>query len=283
MVASVGEGVYLYEPSNSTTKKDDPSLIVLCTWLGGATNRRINKYIQGYHMLYPNSALMVITTVVADITILPFAALHARLQPARDIIQKFAQQHSKPSMLLHLFSHGGGNTAIQLMQSLHSETSAKRNDIDIRDHLRGIILDCCPGDAAFQRSFHAAAESLPNNGLAKGIGKALLVPFIGTIMGLQAIGAMRSIQHLRAELNDPNIFGSTARRLYLYSKADAVVRWEDVESHLEDAQSVHNYTATGTVFSESAHCSIIRDHAEHYWKTIERFWGDKGSAIQSRL
>lgn len=66
------------------TSKLLPSF-TLCTWLGGATPQRIQKYISGYRALYPTSAILLITT--------------------------------------HIFSHGGCNTAIQLALSLQTATN----------------------------------------------------------------------------------------------------------------------------------------------------------------
>ena len=48
---NIGSGIFLYEPTSTNTPEDQdadqtaPSLIVLCTWMGGATDRRIQKYL----------------------------------------------------------------------------------------------------------------------------------------------------------------------------------------------------------------------------------------------
>lgn len=49
---------------------------------------------------------------------------------------------------------------------------------------------------------------------------------------------MGSIADLWRELSDPGMFGTAAKRLYLYSSHDQMVQWQDVESYLEAAKSV---------------------------------------------
>ncbi|KAK2616256.1 hypothetical protein QQS21_000891 [Conoideocrella luteorostrata] len=282
----IGQDIHLYEPPTPASRDlSSPALIILCTWLGGATPRRVSKYVAGYHERYPSSALLVVTTRIADITVLPLSALHARLQPARDAIRRIAVTQvggQDPSMLLHIFSHGGCNTALQLMHSLQYEKDLDPS-FNLPSHLYGVIFDCCPGDGSFGRAYNAAAASLPNAYLAKTIGKVLLVPFVSTITLLQYLGAMSSITDLRRELNSPDIFGTTARRMYLYSSEDQVVQWQDVESHLEAAKSVSEHAVTGIRFADSAHCAIIREQSETYWKAIHDFWQSRNSKSRSRL
>ena len=280
----IGENIHFFQPPPTPEVTNCPALITLCTWLGGATPQRIQKYISGYRALYPTSAILLITTRIQEISVLPFNVLHARLAPARNVIRRFVNEDSTtgPNILFHLFSHGGCNTAIQLALSLHTDSTP----IEIGNHVRGIIFDCCPGDTSFERSYQAATHSLPRSAPAQAVGKALLYPVVGVILGLQQVGLTSSVQHLRAQLNDPRVFGATAARLYLYSTADQVVGWEDVESHLKAAKSVLECKVEGVAFSDSPHCAIVRDHPGRYWGEIKRFWMEMESIeapVRSRL
>lgn len=281
LVSPIGDGLYLYEPPAAAAAGPDPALIILSTWLGGASSRRLSKYIEGYHKLFPGSALLLVTTKLADITILPFSALAARLQPAREAIRRITESHSiTRSVLLHVFSHGGSNTALQLMHSFRRDTTSS---FDLSDRLYGVVFDCCPGDGDFGRAYKAATASLPSAWLPNTVGKVLLVPFIGSIMFIQSLGVGSSLTDLRQELNNPDMFGPAARRLYLYAEGDQVVQWQDVESHLEEAKSISDHPVTGIKFSGSAHCAIIRSHPDQYWAAIDDFWHAKESQPRSRL
>lgn len=174
---------------------------------------------------------------------------------------------------MHIFSHGGCNTAIQLALSLRRDPIHPA--FEIRKYLSGIIFDCCPGDTSFGRAYQTAAHSLPRSVPAQTIGKALLYPVIGVINGLQQTGWMSSVRDLRAQLNDPSIFGATAARLYLYSKADQMVAWEDVECHQKEARSELGCAVEGVAFPDSPHCALVRDHPGQYWDEIKRFWTER--------
>ena len=274
----IGKNIHFFQPPPNPGVTGCPALIILCTWLGGATTPRIQKYITGYRALYPNSAILLITTRILEISALPFSVLHARLAPARKVIRRFTRpsdtgKEGTGSILLHVFSHGGCNTAIQLALSLQTDSIPPASEIG--QHLSGIIFDCCPGDTSFGRAYQAAALSLPRSVPAQAVGKVLLYPFIGIINGFQQTGWMSSVRDLRAQLNDPGVFGATAARLYLYSMSDQMVGWEDVESHQNAAKSGLGCKVKGFAFADSPHCALVRDHPDRYWDEIKRFWMER--------
>lgn len=290
----IGNRIYLFEPEEPTTRSTtttvssstdpDPALIILCTWLGGATSSRIQKYISGYRALYPNSAILLITTRILEISALPVSVLFSRLAPARRAIRQIAARldvERNRSMLLHIFSHGGCNTAIQLAMSFSTDDDDDDEALDFAASLGGIIFDCCPGGAGFWPAYQAAVHSLPPTqpALAQGIGRILLYPAVGLITGLQTAGWVSSVQDLRTQLNDPELFGLAAKRLYLYSTADQLVSAEDVESHMKEARarlvspaSGGGIDIAGRAFMGSPHCALVRDHAARYWDAIRCFW-----------
>lgn len=135
-----------------------PALVVLCTWLGGATTRRVHKYVAGYWARWPSTAVLLIRTLFPDLAVRSFASLRARLQPARDAIDSvlaplLTDKDRKEDVLLHVFSNGGSSMATQLLNS--SLPSA------LRDRLGLVVFDCCPGGASFIKAYGAALLSLP--------------------------------------------------------------------------------------------------------------------------
>ncbi|KAF5863956.1 hypothetical protein ETB97_009063 [Aspergillus alliaceus] len=277
----IGQDIYLYQPANhhpNPNPTDSPALITLCTWLGGATPQRIQKYIYGYRFLYPDSAILLITTRILEISALPFSVLHARLGPARDVIRQLSSSTSEGSphsILLYIFSHGGCNTAIQLAISLC--TDSNHPSFEIGKYLGVLIFDCCPGDTSFDRAYQAAALSLQSSLPGQMIGSVLLYPVIGLINGIQMTGWMSSVRDLRKQLNDPQVVGTSAARLYLYSTADRMVGWEDVESHQREAKSFLGCVVEGIAFPDSPHCALVRDHADRYGGGIKTFWTERRS------
>ena len=288
---SLGNNIFLFEPSvqpaaaaHDTGKSSGngcppppPSLIILCTWLGGATTPRIAKYIEGYQKAFPGATLVLIRTVLADISTRSFTAVRSRLQPARDAIIKALQpptgepgvpDTANPHVLLHIFSHGGCNTAIQLAQSISDVAGTL-----LCDHLRQIVFDCCPGDTSFDKAFNAASVSLPPTSSApfRALGTAAVFAVVATITALQKAGLMSSVSDMRRELNEPALFGSGARRLYLFSRADRMVGPADVQSHAQLAREAGCEVGL-VLFREAPHCALVTEDATKYWRAIQGCW-----------
>lgn len=277
----IGEDIYLHEPPGNDSSGGPetlaPALVVLCTWAGGATPRRINKYLAQYRQLYPSSALLLITTSIPDTAFRPFRWIRRRLNPARRAIRHVLASATgdeprgtddKPGILFHLFSHGGCNIGVQLSLAMREEDD---HGVAFLSSIRGIILDCSPGDDTFERSYRAALLSVPQNTIAQFISGTLLYPSLSILNGLQHAGFIRAVRDLRLALNDPNTFGTDAKRLYIYSKEDVMVGWEDVQSHFKEARS-QGYTADQIVFESGSHCTLMIEDADRYWTAVQRFW-----------
>ncbi|KAI9045018.1 putative DNA repair protein (Rad57) [Aspergillus affinis] len=286
----LANNIFLYEPSRlaeaeARRPRDDPPLIILCTWVGGAIPRHINKYVTTYLHLYPHSCLLLITTHILDISVRSFRAVRARLKPARDTIRRILQAEgvglgdgdsdsanaeSRQRALLHVFSHGGCNTAVQLALSMSDDTDLIGNGGLRHLPLQAVIFDSCPGDDSFPRMYNAAAVSFPQAFPLGFLESVLLYPSMAAIFGLQRAGLMNSVRRLRLEMNDSAVFRS-ARRLYLYSKADDMVPWEAVQRHVEEARR-QGHWVQGELFRYSPHCALIQEDAARYWGAIQAFW-----------
>jgi Eukaryotic protein of unknown function (DUF829) len=244
---------------------EEPTLIILCTWLGGATARRISRYTTKYRQLLPHAQILLIQTTIQDIAARSFAQVRARLAPARSAILAAVQSADRGGyILLHIFSHGGCNTSIQLANSMRES--------NIGFPLQAIVFDCCPGDTSFRRAYNAMALSLPPNGLISWVGPLAVYPVVSAIAVLQSSGLMKSINELREELNDEKTFGSSAKRLYLYSKADGMVGWSDVEEHIRDAHS-KGLEVRSAAFEKSPHCALIMEDSTRYWTAVKALLG----------
>lgn len=275
----LNDKTFLFQPSIETNMHNKlaaeqpsvqgPAMVVLCTWLGGATVPRITKYTTRYRQLFPRAQILLICTTILDITLRSFAQLRAALQPARNAIRAVVTIPGD-SILLHVFSHGGCNTAIQLAKSMR--------DAHIEFPLQALVLDCCPGDGSFKRAYKAMEISLPPTGVVRHIGQLAIFPVVASVTGLQSLGMIKSVEDLREELNDQTVFGLQARRLYLYSKADAMVSPSDVESHERQA-AARGFDTRIVAFQISAHCALILEDASRYWGAIKDVW-EKGAVLR---
>ena len=273
---ALGGEISLYEPKGKSSPPADasaPALVILCTWVGGATPRRINKYVSQYKLLYPATSVLVLTSNVVNVAFRPLSMIRSRLktacEAARRILTIAGNGNAQPGTLLHMFSHGGAVTGCQFALAM-KETDDQ--GAPFFASLKGIILDCCPGDNSLGKSYAAARVAVPDNPTAQLLGRALLYPAMSVVVGLQQAGVLRSVRALRALLNDPNTFGSSPGRLYVYTKEDPVVGWTDVQEHLEEARSL-GYRVEQALFEHGAHCGLIMENPVQYWGAVQTFWG----------
>ncbi|KAJ5682727.1 hypothetical protein N7462_005892 [Penicillium macrosclerotiorum] len=288
----VGEDIYLYKAPIQVSNPASPSLVILCTWVGGATPRRINKYLAQYREIHPTTSLLLITAGIFKTAIRPFSSIRASLKPAREAICYILNRETREKprtiggqrgILLHLFSHGGGNNAVQLAISFKDELDAGSIFFS---NLLGIVLDCCPGDDTLQRMIKATEVSMPDTALSHLLRKTLLYPSLSLVNGLQHLRLVRAIEDLRELINDAAIFGTGPKRLYIYSKEDIMVNWENVQSHVKEARS-RGYPVDQVVFDHGSHCGLVIEDANRYWTSIQRFWdgeevSDLGPSAASR-
>lgn len=79
-------------------------------------------------------------------------------------------------------------------------------------------------------------------------------------------------------LNEPALLPSGVPRLYLYSKADKMVDWREVEEHARSAEECGASGRTELVrFERSEHVSHVREDAVRYWDAVRKCWEDRKS------
>lgn len=290
------------------SRPNNPDLIILCTWMGGSTTRRIAKYTAGYRQLYPRTPVLLVRALFADMAVKSSSAVRASLAPARAVIRGvLGQGHDRgQGIIVHAMSHGGCNTAIQLAESLREEQQkAGRRNLSSKmpktvfftsshpDNRLLLILDCCPGYLSFQAHYSAAIASLPPSwaqnptspfGL---LGRAALLPLVGSVHVLQTLSIIPGTTDLRRQLHDSSLFGPAPedasrsqpplQRLYLYSAADHLVEPHAVEDHAAEARDKVGYRAHAIRFETAMHCALPVENEARYWDAVRQGWWESSS------
>jgi DNA repair protein RAD57 len=267
----------LYTPDKSQAQPQSCSpqdkagvkVIILATWLGGASAGRIAVYCRGYQAAYPTASVLLLRTVLSDITVKTFAVVQAQLEPARKfLLSAFTPgiPQTEGGALFHMFSNGGCNTAVQLSRLLRGNNPAAPFPIP----LIGVILDSCPGATNFGKAYSGAVYSLPATQIpgVNLLGRAVIFPVIGAIYLLQKSGMLSSAEDLRAELNDLNTFGRVSR-LYLHSKGDRLVSAEDVASHAAEIGA--RVPVVRELWEVAGHVALPVEDSGRYWSAVECF------------
>lgn len=75
----------------------------------------------------------------------------------------------------------------------------------------------------------------------------------------------------RNVLNNSELLRLEAPRCYLYSEADEIVGWEDVEKHATQAEQ-KGWSVRREKFHRSPHVSHLKEDEERYWSTVKAVW-----------
>ncbi|OTA98989.1 hypothetical protein M426DRAFT_325542 [Hypoxylon sp. CI-4A] len=249
---------------------DQPTTIIIYGW-GDGTPKNVGKYVDGYHKLFPRARIvMVISTTFAAM----YPSLEQRMKDMMPIIDTLfpTPGDGTEKIILHVMSNTGG---VYAAATLSAYQLRHGTDKAFPHHL--CVSDSTPGSVEFSTEVVRWSRAV-----AMGTAKwfpwpfavthsiwwacLYLIYFLEKIFGREAAG----MYSLRVFL-DHATATPRAHRLYMYSKKDDLIWWEDVEMQAAAAKE-KGYTTTLELFDDSAHVAHMRTHPEKYWGAIERCW-----------
>ena len=272
-MTQIGPSVYSYIPLQGRQDPSAPKLVVLCSWMA-AHPTHITKYITGYQSLFPTAQILLIRSEAPDIIYRSAATLRRRIQPALDIVRSTCTKGpSRPEILLHVFSNGGSHQATNLLRTYLS-TVGQRFPIHAK------ILDSCPGRGNLKRSYLALSAPFDRQPVYLRLPSILAVVIILCIHWLLVTSLLfeNPIETIRRGLNDENVARET-RRVYIYSDADRMVHWQEVEDHAADAKS-KGFSLELERFEGSGHAAHVRvGGGGRYWQIVRDLWRESSKDI----
>ncbi|MCJ1282567.1 hypothetical protein MMC26_001891 [Xylographa opegraphella] len=259
--------VFVYEAPASTTKSDQattklghPDIVLLLSW-SGANIKHVAKYIPAYIELYPAAQIILVTSAFTDFVFGSSASKKLQLEPVIQILTANPEARG----LVHLFSNGGSHKLWRLAK-LYKATQGRLLPMN------ALVLDSAPGKATFERSAEALAYEMPQAWYLRLPGLALLYLFLFLFWAVVTVtGWTNTIDRVWEELNDPDLITVNATREYIYSKADRLVSWKDVEDHADEAEA-KGYQVRKEMFENTGHVAHMRLERERYWSQISSLW-----------
>ncbi|KXT14024.1 hypothetical protein AC579_10039 [Pseudocercospora musae] len=286
---SLSNSISVYRPAGATATGRTPTVIVICSWMAAAP-KHIAKYTAEYQKLFPFATILLIQSSMIDMTASD-ATMVKRLEMARHVIEfdAFDAKGDKSgNIFLHAFSNGGGTVATHLALSLWNSRDKKPTRI-----WNKIIFECLPGRPRAEQGVAAISYSLPSNWLIRIIGRFLIRVYIYS--GLFLCWLLRREDMLTRErrrlnathlntssqtttrtsglfrgrsLDDRALWDLAVPRLYIYSKADAIVSAIDCHEHALEAREIGFKEVHEEVFEKAPHCGLPREDPERYWGII---------------
>lgn len=254
--------IHLHKPS---TQSND--LIIICTWLGAAA-KHASKYIALYREVAPEANILIIESTLVGL-ISTYSSQRRALASALPVVQAAAEADNAKTML-HVFSNGGSSNAVQLAEALGQPL-----------HLtQGMLLDSCPSNGAYWRTYNAFMHSMPRSWLGQLLGALATHCLLAVMFTASWLGGTSPIAVLRQGLLDGSIFSGSRRRCYLYSKQDQMVLWTEAASHAAEAKR-RGALVDEVVFEESGHCAHLTRYKESYKTAVQAMWEHGGEAPET--
>ncbi|KAI1264970.1 DUF829-domain-containing protein [Xylariaceae sp. FL1019] len=248
----------------------EPTTILIYGW-GDGLPKHVGKYGEGYHALFPTSRIVVIINPIFGATMQTLRKRTDSMKPVIDLVFPNEADGSE-RILFHIMSNTGG---IYAAATLNAYRERYGQDAILPHHL--CVSDSTPGSLTFSTEVWRWARAM-----AMGMPKWIPWPFAATqavccmwlyfmhylamAMGIEPSG----VQSARVFL-DPSIASTRALRLYIYSKEDDLIGWEDLTAFAATARS-RGYQTVEEEFLGSPHVGHMRHHPEQYWATILRCW-----------
>jgi hypothetical protein len=268
MMEKLSPAVFLYDPgvnqiSNIDTKA--PRMVVIFSWMG-ARDMHIIKYFDQHRQLFPTSKILLVkhpyehnfnswraqAEIAAAVPVLRAVSELCPLSP----------QRSDPQVLFHVFSNGGCINSTRF-HKLYREANAD-HALNIPAHVT--IFDSCPGQFNYARTYLALSQGVSI------IVKPLITFFLLGYWICEGIfGGPSPLATMALALISDDLLSLEARRLYIYSEADAMIDWKDVEQHAIDAERA-GFKVLTEKFTGSPHVAHARGDPERYWKLVTQIW-----------
>jgi hypothetical protein len=272
---SIGNGISFYKPAppRTTVPDQSPTLVILATWFS-ALPRHVSKYTEAYKTMFPGASILILPSGIPDMIYRSYSKQQKNLRSALPIVTENTQRPDC-GILFHIFSNSGAYTACQLARAYRSRIGSALK-------VGAMVLDSTPGINTYRGMTDGFIVGLPSTPVLRELLSSVVYGLIGLVTLKEAVTREDHwIQKLRKDLNDEGLWKSERGRVYIYSKEDRIVGWEDVESHAKEAKE----KGVGEVrmqLWESAHVGHMTKNGERYWNIIRDIWEGEPE-IKSRL
>lgn len=281
--------VYLYRPAvggytAGGGTSASPKLILIGGWME-AREPHLAKYTTQMQALFPDSPILLVKSFSYHFTWK--TSLHPKeIEPALPIIKSLLltadpsssvqggdpdpdpnhdHDRRRPEILVHVFSNGGSATLRYLY-------SLMQRDASLPPHVT--IFDSAPGRFQWTNSVRVFTMGFAK---ANPVVRAILTSVVSLLFGVYWLlhvpwGRPGYLDRIWAVHNDQAQNHAEVRRTYIYSEADRVIDYKDIEEHAAVART-RGYDVRLEKFQGTEHVSHIRGDENRYWNIVKESWG----------
>ena len=249
-------GATVTETDNS--RQERSPVVVLLGW-NGAQDRHLAKYSESFTL--KNFATVRITAHPFN----SFFRLGSKCKEiGHDILSVLIEMgcEDRP-VFLYAFSFGGNAVFFHIMEALTKPDSTFYGKIQVV----GSIFDSCPLYTGM-KNVKRVQESLNDR-----IRNPVLKGFVWCIVGISIPFQVYLNPTVKRFNEDLKASPMLCNQLVLYSKADRLTRYEDVEDYI-DARRRQGICVVAQCWEDSSHVNHYREHTDEYLEALNNFVDD---------
>ncbi|THU94893.1 hypothetical protein K435DRAFT_860068 [Dendrothele bispora CBS 962.96] len=276
---SIGQDVFLRRAdAKAPNAETDPEVILVFGWMG-AKLAHIHKYTKKYEELYPAATQILIRSEPSFFFSFP-GTRRAKLRPVVEALQALgyvstpqSKLISQPRILVHSFSNGGGLQMLSLGQLLHSQGITPEIYRDART-ISALIVDSSPGGEGFRNAIRVFAQFFPSLLIRIPLTAILTILYPFRIIRTRIFGTVPLFTRLKNGLAAPSIlpwFDQSTPRLYIYSRQDEMVPFDEVREHVAHVREA-GLNVREEAFENSPHVAHARTDPPRYWNAVQELW-----------
>ncbi|KAJ5278625.1 hypothetical protein N7478_003997 [Penicillium angulare] len=253
---------------------NEPTTIIIYGW-GDGMPKNVSKYTDGFHELYPSARILVVLSKTFHASSQPLDDRIEAMMPLVDTIfpTPTGSSPDEPErVLIHAMSNTGG-----IFLAATFVAYQQRHGTDKKFPHQLLVCDSTPGGLHFPSQVARWSRAM-----AVGTAKFFPWPLIITqglwYVYLWANWALEQLKGTEPSGNwavrtclDHSICPTDVTRLYLYSKEDEIIWWEDLEENVAGVKA-QGFPAELEMFDGSPHVGHMRLHPEQYWNRITNCW-----------
>lgn len=263
--------VSFHKPSeeSSTVSDQQPRLIIISGWTD-AKDAHVAKYVTNYQALYPAAQILLLRSTMS--CILRPSQIGPAMQHAVPVIRAAFQtpikDSSSPPLLIHIFSNGGSSSVANLYEQ-YAATASPNDDKRLPPHVT--IFDSTPG--LFRLPCTVAFVSVGLSSFQRLIATPFLYAFGAVWTVSMALGLLpNSLTEWYQSHNHHTANTAEIRRAYIYSPADLLTDYRDVEAHAVEAET-KGFSVALEKYENSAHVAHLRKDEVRYWAIVKKTVG----------
>ncbi|OAA57292.1 hypothetical protein ISF_07213 [Cordyceps fumosorosea ARSEF 2679] len=256
------------------TAATDPDVVVIYGW-GDGLPQHVAKYAQGYRALFPLAKQVVVLSPIPKAMFTSRAQRRGHMTPVVDQLFGGATTSSSAqpprSLLLHCMSNTGAINLAATLDAYRARFAAAL------PHAL-LVMDSTPGGT----DLTWARLKQWSRAMAMGLARLLPWPLVATqavcglflllnLLWLRLRGQEHAGAWSRVAAKQEAFATKGARRLYMYSRDDDLIAYEDVEEHADESRAL-GYAVDTKEFYGSGHVGHMRQHPDEYWAAIHQSW-----------